>query len=130
MTASVHASAQAFAEDAGRPDISVRRHRPPVPGESPTVRFEGKGYGSPVSMFITDSAPGTGSQLHVHPYRETWVVRKGAAEFLVGDERLRAFAGDIVVAPADVPHRYLNVGTEQLELVCIHPSDTIRQQDL
>ena len=58
------------------------------------------------------------------------MVRKGDAEFLVGGERLRASAGDIVVAPADVPHRYLNVGTDQLELVCIHPSDTIRQQDL
>lgn len=122
--------AHAYAEEVGRPDISVRRHRPPAPGESPTVRFEGKDYGSPVSMFVTDSAPGTGSQLHVHPYRETWVVRKGEAEFLVGGERLRASAGDIVVAPADVPHRYLNVGTGQLELVCIHPSDTIRQQDL
>lgn len=126
MTASAHASAK----EAGRPDISVRRHRPPAPGESPTVRFEGKDYGAPVSMFVTDSAPGTGSQLHVHPYRETWVVRKGEAEFLVGGERLRASAGDIVVAPADVPHRYLNVGTDQLELVCIHPSDTIRQRDL
>lgn len=126
MTASAHASAK----EAGRPDISVRRHRPPAPGDSPTVQFEGRDYGAPVSMFVTDSAPGTGSQLHVHPYRETWVVRKGEAEFLVGGERLRASAGDIVVAPANVPHRYLNVGTDQLELVCIHPSDTIRQQDL
>lgn len=130
MNATAHVPVDAEAASVERSMVSVRRHRPPVPGESPTVRFEGKDYGSPVSMFITDSAPGTGSQLHVHPYRETWVVRKGEAEFLVGGERLRAFAGDIVVAPADVPHRYLNVGTEQLELVCIHPSETIRQQDL
>lgn len=111
-------------------DIRIRRHRAPAPGESRTVRFEGRDFAAPVSMFLSNKGPGEGSGLHMHPYRETWVVQRGEAEFAVGEERIRAAAGDVVVAPANVPHRFLNVGSDRLEIVCIHPSETILQQDL
>jgi mannose-6-phosphate isomerase-like protein (cupin superfamily) len=39
-----------------------------------------------------------------------------------------AFPGDIVVAAANVPHRFENVGAGRLELICIHANDTIVQQ--
>ncbi|WP_207538959.1 cupin domain-containing protein [Sabulicella rubraurantiaca] len=110
--------------------IRVRRHREVAPEQSRTVRFQGREFGAPVSMFLTDSAPGMGSRLHRHPYPETWVVREGEAEFSVGNERSRASAGDIVVAPANVPHRFVNIGEGRLRLLCIHPSDTIVQEDL
>lgn len=93
-------------------------------------RIEGRDHDIPVSMFLTRHAEGAGSELHRHPYVETWVVQRGRAEFEVGGERLRARAGEVVVAPADVPHRFTNVGAETLEMVCIHLSDTIRQTDL
>ncbi|GIL01969.1 MAG: cupin [Alphaproteobacteria bacterium] len=93
-----------------------------------TVRFEGADHGSPVSMFLVDNEPGEGSRLHVHPYAETWVVRAGEAEFTVGDRKLRATAGDIVVGPAQTPHRFENVGTRRLKLVCIHASARIIQE--
>lgn len=111
-------------------DIRIRRQRASAPGESRTVRFEGRDFASPVSMFLSHKDPGEGSGLHMHPYRETWVVQRGEAEFTVGEERIRAAAGDIVVAPADVPHCFLNVGSGRLEIVCIHPGGTILQQDL
>ncbi|MCW8088123.1 cupin domain-containing protein [Sabulicella glaciei] len=110
--------------------VRVRRHREAAPGQSRTVRFQGRDFGAPVSMFLTDSAPGTGSSLHRHPYPETWVVREGEAEFSVGEQRHRASAGDIVVAPAHVPHRFLNIGAGSLRLVCIHPSNVIVQEEL
>jgi quercetin dioxygenase-like cupin family protein len=106
----------------------VHRHREPEPGQSRTVRFEGRDFDGPVSLFLVDADPGRGSALHVHPYSETWVVRKGEAEFTVGDGRTRAYPGDIVVAAANIPHRFENVGTDRLELVCIHPNDTILQE--
>lgn len=102
------------------------QHRLP----SGTVRFEGRELGSPVSLFLVRAAPGNGSTLHVHPYCETWVVRRGEAEFTVGAHNARAREGDIVVGPANVPHRFVNVGTDVLELVCIHASDTIRQRNI
>lgn len=107
--------------------VRILRHRKPRLGESRTIRFEGREAGGPVSLFLVDAAPGQGSSLHVHPYAETWVVKRGAAEFIVGDEAAHASPGDIVVAPAEVPHRWTNIGSDRLELVCIHPSDTILQ---
>ena len=97
-------------------------HRPePNPGESRTIRLEGREVGGPVSLFLVDAAPGQSSSLHMHPYVETWVVRRGEAEFIVAGEAAHASPGDIIVAPAGAPHRWTNVGNDRLELVCIHP---------
>lgn len=109
--------------------VRVRR-RDVEPGQSRTVRFQGRDFGAPVSMFLTDSAPGMGSGLHRHPYPETWVVREGEVEFSVGEQRHRASAGDIVVAPADVPHRFVTIGEGRLQMVCVHSCDLIVQEDL
>lgn len=95
-----------------------------------TLRFEGEQLGGPVSFFLVDAAPGQGSMLHRHPYSETWVVRSGEAEFTVGGQRTRGQAGDIVVAAPDIPHRFENVGEGRLELICIHPSERILQENL
>lgn len=109
---------------------AIRRHREPGPGASRTVRVEGSELGGPVSLFLVQAEPGRGSGLHRHPYQETWIIRKGEAEFTVDGERMRAGAGDIVVGPADLPHRYLNVGNGDLEMVCVHPNAVILQEDL
>ncbi|WP_306005241.1 cupin domain-containing protein [Aquicoccus porphyridii] len=108
----------------------ILRHQEPQPGQSRTVRFEGRDLGGPVSFFLVDAEPGQGSGLHMHPYVETWVVRKGKAEFTVGGEKTLAYPGDILVAAANISHRFENVGAERLELVCIHPSDVIVQKNL
>ena len=108
--------------------LTVRRHQEPQADQSRTVRFEGHEFGSAVSFFMVDYEPGQGTGLHLHPYPETWVVRKGEAEFTVGDEKIRAFTGDVVVGPANVPHRFENVGSDRLEVIGIHPSETILQE--
>lgn len=108
----------------------IRHHCEPEPGQSRNVRFEGRDLGGPVSMFLIDNEPGKGSALHTHPYPETWVVHRGDVEFTVGGQSSRAAAGDIVVAPANVPHRFLNIGSGRLEMVCIHACDTILQENL
>jgi mannose-6-phosphate isomerase-like protein (cupin superfamily) len=93
-----------------------------------TVRFEGADYGVEASFFDTKSQPGTGSQLHQHPYPETWLVRGGLVRFTVGEDEFEAFAGDIVIAAANVPHQFLNIGNELLEMFCIHPASKIVQE--
>lgn len=93
-----------------------------------TVRFNGHEHGSGVSFFLVDNDPGQGPGLHVHPYTETWIVRAGEAEFTVGRERTRARPGDIVVGAAGIPHKFINIGSARLEMVCIHASDQIIQQ--
>ena len=66
--------------------------------------------------------------MHKHPYPETWIVRAGKVRFTVGKEQIEAEAGTIVVAGADIPHKYINIGTDLLELFCIHPSPQIIQE--
>jgi mannose-6-phosphate isomerase-like protein (cupin superfamily) len=95
-----------------------------------TVRFEGEAHGSGASFFHVFNAPGMGASLHVHPYPETWLVRAGQVRFTVGGQDVEAAAGQIVVAPANVPHKFVNCGYDQLEMICIHPSPRIIQEDL
>ncbi|MCR4266597.1 cupin domain-containing protein [Nitratireductor sp. ZSWI3] len=95
-----------------------------------TTTFEGAPFGGQVSFFLMDSPPGHGPDLHRHPYSETWVVRSGEAEFTVGGETTRAGAGDILVVGPNIPHRFVNVGQGSLDMICIHASDHIIQENL
>ena len=82
-------------------------------------------YGATVSLILDDSEPGQGPRLHRHPYDETWVVQEGSLTFQLGDERFRVGAGDVVIAPPDVPHKFTNDGPGPLSLVCIHAHPTM-----
>jgi mannose-6-phosphate isomerase-like protein (cupin superfamily) len=101
-----------------------------TPSPGGTVTFEGEPYGSGVSFFLVNNAPGAGPDLHRHPYSETWIVRAGRARITVDREVLEAFPGDIVVVEANTPHKFKNIGDTRLEIVCIHASPTFIQEDL
>jgi quercetin dioxygenase-like cupin family protein len=83
--------------------------------------FEGSEHGAPISFFLVRSQPGDGPGLHRHPYVETFVVQEGEATFTVGDDTVQVRAGEIVVAPADVAHAFVNSGSGVLRSVNIHP---------
>ena len=92
-----------------------------LPDSGNSYRFDGAAHAAPVSFFLLHTRPGEGPGLHHHPYAETFIVQEGQATFTVGDETIEAQAGDIVVAPADVPHAFVNSGTGVLRSVNIHP---------
>jgi mannose-6-phosphate isomerase-like protein (cupin superfamily) len=83
------------------------------------VTFEGDSYGSGVSFFLVNNEPGAGPDLHKHPYSETWIVRAGKARFSADGEDIEAGAGDILVVGPETPHKFKNVGTGRLDIVCI-----------
>ncbi len=94
-------------------------------------KFEGHRYGDVnVSFFLVDSPPGGGAVLHTHPYEEVFVTLEGNATFTVGDETIEVGAGQIVVAPAGVPHKFVNSGSGRLRQVDIHPSGRIQQTNI
>ena len=95
-----------------------------------TITFEGEPHGSGVSFFLVDSEPGAGPGLHRHPYSETWIVRSGTARFTADGEELDAGPGDIVVVGAETPHKFVNSGAGRLDIVCIHASPVMIQEDL
>ncbi|MFD1824182.1 MULTISPECIES: cupin domain-containing protein [Mumia] len=100
-----------------------------LPG-SRTTRFEGEAYGSGISFFHVDNAPGTGPDAHVHPYSETWVVLAGVAHIRTADGETHGEAGDVVVVGPHTPHAFRAVGPQTLRMLCIHASPQIDQEFL
>jgi mannose-6-phosphate isomerase-like protein (cupin superfamily) len=100
----------------------------PSPGG--TVTFEGESHGSGVSFFLVNNEPGNGPDLHRHPYSETWIVRSGQARITADGQDLEAGPGDIVVVTPETPHKFKNVGTGRLDIVCIHASPQMIQEEL
>lgn len=101
---------------------------PPTPGG--TVKFEGESYGSGVSFFLVNNKPDTGPDLHKHPYSETWIVRSGNARITADDQDIEVSAGDIIVVTSETPHKFKNIGTDRLDIICIHASPRMMQEML
>ena len=95
-----------------------------------TLAFEGEPHGSGVSFFLVYNEPGAGPDLHRHPYSETWIVRSGAARFTADGEDIDAGPGDILIVGPHTPHKFKNTGSERLDIVCIHASPRMIQEEL
>jgi mannose-6-phosphate isomerase-like protein (cupin superfamily) len=100
----------------------------PSPGG--TVAFEGQPYGSGISFFLVNNEPGAGPDLHRHPYSETWIVRNGTARFTADGQAIEAGPGDILVVLGETPHKFKNIGSDRLDVICIHSSPRFIQEDL
>lgn len=87
--------------------------------------LEGAPHGATISVILDRRDPGQGPRLHRHQYDETWFVEEGNVTFVLGEERIKAGPGDIVIAPPGVPHKFSNDGPGRSSLVCIHASPTI-----
>jgi mannose-6-phosphate isomerase-like protein (cupin superfamily) len=86
--------------------------------------------GSVTILAYGNDTVGEGPGLHVHPYDETFVIIAGRARFFVGDEIIEAGAGEAVLGPAGVPHRFENLGPGRLQTIDIHHAPRWIQTDL
>jgi quercetin dioxygenase-like cupin family protein len=103
--------------------------RDELPHSGSAHRFEGYLYGDAnVSFFLSEAPPGQGPKLHTHPYAEVFVVQEGDLTFTVGDDIIEATGGQIFVAPAGVPHKFVNSGTGRTRHIDIHTSRRIATQ--
>ena len=88
-----------------------------------TSEFEGYQHGdTDISFILVDMQPGEGVRLHQHPYQEIFIIQEGVATYRVGTTTLQARAGQIIIAPADTPHKFVNSGEGRLRQVDIHLS--------
>jgi mannose-6-phosphate isomerase-like protein (cupin superfamily) len=86
-------------------------------------QFAGRDHGGSVSVILVDTdEPGAGPWLHRHPYDETFVLHTGEAEFTVGDRKLVARDGQVIVVPPGTPHKFANIGG-RLVMTNIHAGD-------
>jgi len=89
-------------------------------GEDWTENYEELPGGAGVSLILeSTSKEGVGPRLHQHPYAETFLIRRGSATFTVGTEQLVGRAGQILVVPANTPHKF-STGPDGYEAVHIH----------
>ena len=98
-------------------------NRDDLPRDGNTFEFEGVQYqDTDISFIWVDMPPGGSVRLHKHPYKEIFIIQEGAATFTVGSSTLEAHPGQIIIVPADVPHKFMNAGDKQLRQVDIHIS--------
>lgn len=81
-------------------------------------------------LFYANDTPGQGPKWHVHPYDEIFILRTGRALYTIGDRKIEAGEGDVLLGPRDVPHKFVNLGPGRLETIDIHLNPTWIQTDL
>ena len=91
-----------------------------LPGGENAEVFHGHEHDSGVSFFLSHNGPGSGPELHRHPYEEVFIVQSGEATFTVGDDQIEAGPGDILIVPPNTPHKFL-VTSDGYSSVNIHP---------
>jgi quercetin dioxygenase-like cupin family protein len=93
-------------------------------GEESTENYTQLPGGAGVSLILESTTKeGAGPRLHKHPYAETFIIRRGTATFTVGTEQIVGRAGQILVVPADTPHKF-RTGPDGYEAVHIHANPT------
>jgi len=96
---------------------------------SPTAAlFEGlPRAGVDISMFVVRTPPGRAVELHVHPYPQTFLLLEGRGRWTVGDVVCELNPNQMIVAPPETPHGFLNIGEEPLLVVSVHEAGTLTQ---
>ena len=96
-------------------------NRDELPFDGNTYEFEGFRYhDTEVSFIWVDMPPGGVVRLHKHPYKEIFIIQEGDSTFTVGSETLEAHAGQVIIVPAEVPHKFVNNGDSRLKQIDIH----------
>ncbi len=102
-----------------------------LPHRGRSHRLEGCQYGDvTVSLIFFDGEPGSGPNLHRHPYAEVFIMVEGSATFAVGDDVVEAVAGQILIAQPNQPHKFVNTGEGSLRINSIHTGPRFIQEDL
>ncbi|SDT14608.1 Cupin domain-containing protein [Brevibacterium sandarakinum] len=86
-------------------------------------RPDGRTGGENWTDNYTELCGGEGPRLHLHPYAETFIIRRGGATFSIGRplSEVHAHAGQVLVVEADTPHKFVT-DEEGYEAVHIHSS--------
>ncbi len=95
-------------------------NRDALPRDGHTYEFEGVHQKTEVSFIWVEMPSGRGVRLHKHPYQEIFIIQDGTATFTVGSSSLQAHAGQVILVPAETPHKFVNTGSGQLRQVDIH----------
>jgi mannose-6-phosphate isomerase-like protein (cupin superfamily) len=95
------------------------------PGETGWI-MEGFKHGfSLISTIITSTAPLGGLPLHTHNTEEIHVLPECRLAYYMGGNSFEVQGPCVVNIPAQVPHTFLNIGSEPVRLVCFFPCNEV-----
>lgn len=80
-------------------------------------------------LLVNVTEPGKGPALHVHPYDELFVIHAGRARYTIGEEEVEGGTGDVILGPANIPHKF-TVTEAPFRSTDIHLSPDWIQTDL
>jgi len=96
-------------------------NRVELPFDGNTYEFIGSQHqDTDVSFIWVDMPPGGSVRLHKHPYKEIFIIQEGTATFTVDSTTLESHVGQIIIVPAETPHKFMNASDGQLKQVDIH----------
>ena len=95
----------------------------PFPGVTRTITMDRSGGAGGISTGLVTIEPGGAIRPHTHLVEEAMTVLEGDVLVLVGDERREVRGGGFtVLAPANVPHGFRNIGATIVRIVIAYPS--------
>jgi mannose-6-phosphate isomerase-like protein (cupin superfamily) len=96
-------------------------HRDDLPRDGNTYEFEGIHHqDTNVSFIWVDMPPGGTIRLHKHPYEEVFIIQEGISTFTIGPVTREARPGQIIIVPAEMPHKFMNLSDRPLKQIDIH----------
>ena len=96
-------------------------NRDELPRDANTFEFVGSQHqDTEISFIWVNMPPGGSIRLHKHPYKEIFIIQEGVATFTIDSTPLEAHAGQIIIVPAQVPHKFMNASNRQLKQIDIH----------
>jgi quercetin dioxygenase-like cupin family protein len=78
-----------------------------------------------LSLIFEVVGPGDVGALHRHPTDEAIFIDDGELEVRIGDRVERIGPEEVAFVPRNVPHGWKNVGTTELRLRAVFPSDVL-----
>ena len=77
------------------------------------TKVSGSDVGGRYAIIEAHTPPGLGPELHIHPHQnELFIVLKGSIGVQCGSDRTVLRAGDTFMAPANLPHAFVALGTK------------------
>lgn len=93
--------------------------------------LEGSCFGlDHLTLVLGETAPGHSIPLHRHTYEEVFIVHSGRGTYVVGEEVVEAAAGEVVLIPSGVPHKFTNHGEVTLYHTAVHSTGTFAMEVL
>ena len=102
-----------------RPDTDQNLPHIGLVGDTYTITVSGEATAGRFCVIDMHIPPGGGPPLHRHDFEETFILLKGEMEAYFRGQKSTVRGGETIHIPANAPHRFTNVSSEPVRMLCI-----------